>query len=59
MSFQYLLTSSSDDVSNADHGIEAARNKSTPPRCGGTDYMFMTFKVQLMERVFVDVLLGK
>jgi hypothetical protein len=57
MSYQYPPASSSDDVPNTDHGVVAARDESTSPRCKGTDGMLMTFKVQLMEWVFVDVLL--
>jgi hypothetical protein len=57
MSFQYPQTSSSDNVPNPDHSVVAARNKSTPSRCKGTDGVFMAFKVQLMERVGVNVYL--
>ena len=59
MSFQYPLTSSSDDVPNPDHGVVAARNKSAPSRCKGTDCMSMAFKMQLIERVGVNVYLRK
>jgi hypothetical protein len=59
MPHQYPPASSSDDVPNTDHGVVAARNKSTPPRRKGTDGVFMAFKVQPMEWVFVNVLLRK
>jgi hypothetical protein len=57
MSYQYPSAGSSDNVPNTDHRVVAARNESASPCCEGADGMFMTFEVQLMVWVFVDVLL--
>ncbi|SRR5216684_1315696 len=57
MSYQYPPAGSVDNVPNTDHRVVAARNESTSPCGKGTDGMLMTFKVQLMIWVFVDVLL--
>src|SRR5258708_8555513 len=57
MSYQHPPAGSVDNVPNTDHRVVAARNESTSPCGKGTDGMLMTFKVQLMIWVFVDVLL--